>query len=366
MYSFNIYLGYSTANLSTFILTMKRKIAKLPLGGWGVLLLILLTGCQQKREVDTSFYFWKTVYQSNTIEESYLNHFKSKKLFVRILDVDRDLSGGISPVAPIKFKDQIPTNIEMVPVVFIVNDILKEINDDQLKKLAANIVQFVNGKVKQAGKSSFAELQIDCDWTATTRLSYFALLEEIKKRLSDKVLSSTLRLHQLKNQEKSGIPPVDKVLLMCYNMGNLRKYGTQNSILDVKELEKYANENLAYYPMPIDVALPLFSWSVVFRKQNYAGISKRLKFADLQLGTMFSKTNKGLYVAQKDLPEFGLYKNDEIRFEASKFEDIKQSAVYLDRYLARKPLNLLFYHLDEPTLKNFKTHELEEVTHILR
>ncbi|SOD17884.1 hypothetical protein [Pedobacter xixiisoli] len=328
--------------------------------------LILLIGCQQKREVNTSFYFWKTVYQSNAVEQSYLRAAKSSKLFVRILDVDRNLNGEIAPVAPIKFKDQIPADLELVPVVFIVNDILKEVNDVQIEKLAKNIVTFVDGKVKQAGKASYAELQIDCDWTATTRLNYFALLEEIKKHVENKVISATLRLHQLKNQEKSGIPPVDKVLLMCYNMGNLRKYGTQNSILEVKELEKYVDKNLGYYPMPTDIGLPLFSWAVVFRNQSYAGISKRLKFEDLQKESNFLKSTNGLYVVKTDLPEFGLYKNDEIRFEASKFEDIKKSAVYLNQHLSNKPINLLFYHLDEPTLKNFKTHELEEINHILR
>jgi len=327
---------------------------------------ILLISCQQKREMQTSFYFWKTVYQSNVAEQSYLQHFNSKKLFVRILDVDKDLNGGISPVAPIKFKDQFPATLEMVPVVFIVNEVLKEIDDAQVKKLAANIVQFVEAKVKQAGKSSYGELQIDCDWTTTTRSNYFLLLKEIRQRLKNKTISSTLRLHQLKNQEKSGIPPVDKVLLMCYNMGNLRKYGTQNSILEVQELKKYAGKNLAYYPMPIDVALPLFSWAVVFRNQNYAGISKRLKLANLNANGVFTKMHNGLYQANTDLPEFGLYKNDEIRFEASKFEDIRQTTVYLDQYLSRKPLNLLFYHLDEQTLNNFKIYELEEITHILR
>jgi len=327
---------------------------------------ILFIGCEQKREVQTSFYFWKTVYQTNAVEQSYLQHFNSKKLFVRILDVDRDLNGGISPVAPVKFKDQLPDTLEMVPVVFVVNEVLKEIGNAQLKKLASNIVQFVDGKVKQSGKSSYQELQIDCDWTATTRTNYFLLLKEIKKQLGNKTISSTLRLHQLKNQEKSGIPPVDKVLLMCYNMGNLRKYGTQNSILDVQEVKKYAGENLAYYPMPIDVALPLFSWAVVFRDGNYAGISKRLKLANLTANGAFTKMHNGLYKANTDLPEFGLYKNDEIRFEASKFEDIRKSTVYLDQYLSRKPLNLLFYHLDEQTLNNFKIYELEEITHILR
>lgn len=345
---------------------MKFKLVKPPLGGWGLLFLILLISCQQKRAVDTSFYFWKTVYQTNGVEQSYLQHFKSNKLFVRILDVDRNLNGEIAPVAPIKFKDKIPTDLELVPVVFVVNDVLKEISPSEVKKLAVNMVKFIDGKVKQAGKSSYAELQIDCDWTATTRANYFSLLEEIKKLIDGKVISSTLRLHQLKNQEKSGIPPVDKVVLMCYNMGNLRKFGAQNSILDIKELEKYADDNLRYYPMQIDVALPLFSWTVVFRKENYAGISKRLKNIDLANGSMFLMQANGLYLVNKDLPQFGLYKNDEIRLEESKFEDIKQSAVYLSKYLNSNSLNLLFYHLDEPTLKNFNTHELEEITHILR
>lgn len=345
---------------------MKFKLVKPPLGGWGLLFLMLLISCQKKRAVDTSFYFWRTVYQTNGVEQSYLQHFKSKKIFVRILDVDRNLNGEIAPVAPIKFKDKLPTHLEIVPVVFIVNDVLKEISPSEVKKLAANMVKFIDGKVTQAGKSGYAELQIDCDWTATTRANYFSLLGEIRKLLGDKIISSTLRLHQLKNQEKSGIPPVDKVLLMCYNMGNLRKYGTQNSILDIKELEKYVNENLGYYPMQVDIGLPLFSWSVVFRNQSYAGISKRLKLADLLVETNFAKSTNGLYISKVDLPEFGLYKNDEIRFEESKFEEIKESAVYLSGYLSSKPFTLLFYHLDEPTLKNFSTHELEEITHILR
>lgn len=328
--------------------------------------LILLTSCKQKREVQTSFYFWKTVYQSNSVEQSYLQHFNSKSIFVRILDVDRDLNGKISPVAPIKFKDKLPANLQLVPVVFIVNDILTHTDQNQLKKLSANIVQFVNAKAKQADKSSYQELQIDCDWTATTRQNYFYLLKELKQLLPTTEISSTLRLHQLKNQEKSGIPPADKVLLMCYNMGNLRKYGTQNSILDVAELKKYVAKNLGYYPMPIDIALPLFSWAVVFRNGSYAGISKRLKATDLNDNSLFLKMENGLYKAKIDLPKFGLYKNDEIRFEESKFDAIKESAAYFGKYLSHRPVKLLFYHLDEKTLSNFKVHELEEITHILR
>ncbi|WP_461486512.1 hypothetical protein [Pedobacter sp.] len=345
---------------------MKCKILKAFLAGWGVVFLTLLVGCKQKREVSTSFYFWKTVYQDNKTEQHYLQHFNSKELYVRIMDIDNDEMGVPTPIAPINFKNKLPGHINIIPVVFIVNDVLKNTDDTALKKMAANIIRFVNGKAAQAGKQNYTALQIDCDWTATTRQAYFSLLKEIKLLSKGKVLSATLRLHQLKNQEKSGVPPVDKVLLMCYNMGNLRKYGSQNSILDLAELKKYANKNLGLYTMPVDLGLPLFSWAVAFRNNAYAGISKKLNKANLADKNKFNFTSQGFYSAKTDLPQFGIYKNDEIRYEESKFEEIKESTAYLAKYIANKPLNLVFYHLDESILKNFSTHDLEEINHILR
>lgn len=328
--------------------------------------IILLTACKQKREVSTSFYYWKTVYKQNKLENDVLKQFQSKKIYVRIMDVDLNIDQKAVPIAPINFVDSIANNLEIVPVVFIVNNILKNQDDKQLEKLALNILAFVKAKVLQGGTKDYKELQIDCDWTASTKEQYFKLLKIIKQHNKTKILSSTLRLHQLKNQEKSGIPPADKVLLMCYNMGNLRQFGTQNSILDVAELKKYAGKNLGYYPMPIDIALPLFSWSVVFRNQQYAGISKRVNLTDLKNKTLFNLQKDGLYLAKTDLPAFGLKKNDLVRYEESKITDIKETAQYLSSYLSEKPINLVYYNLDYVILKNYETHQLQEIATILR
>lgn len=338
-----------------------------PLEGWGLLFfIILLTACQQKREVTTSFYYWKTVYKQNKSENEFLRQFHSKKLYVRIMDVDNKDAQQPIPVAPVSFANLLPDTLEIVPVVFIVNNVLEDQNEAQLKRLAINITKFVNGKIEQAGKKNYNELQIDCDWTATTRSNYFILLKEISKLNSGKILSSTLRLHQLKNQEKSGIPPVNKVLLMCYNMGNLREYGRQNSILDVAELKKYAGKNLGFYPMDIDIALPLFSWSVVFREQQYAGISKRVSLLDLKNPLLFNHQKDGLYLAKTDLSDFGLFKNDLIRYEESNLKDVVETAEYLSSYLSKKPINLVYYHLDSNLLKNYTFNDLEKINRILR
>ncbi len=327
-------------------------------------LIILLIGCQQKREVNTTFYYWKTVYKQNADESRYLQQLRSKKLYVRIMDVDGQ--NEPIPVAPISFADRLPDSLDIVPVVFIVNDVFKNKSEAQVRQLAANVMRFVKGKVGQAGKKGYGELQLDCDWTAGTKAPYFMFLTEMAKLNKGITLSATLRLHQLKNQAGMGIPPVGKVLLMCYNMGNLRKYGKQNSILEVAELQKYAGKNLGYYPMPIDVGLPLFGWAVAFRNGQYIGISKRLAPTDLKNPALFGFDAEGLYQAKTDLPQFGLKKNDEIRYEESKPAQVREVAQYLSRYLSEKPLNLVFYHLDSAILKNHPAHELEKIGDLLR
>ena len=162
-----------------------------------------------------------------------------------------------------------------------------------------------------------------------------------------------------------GIPPEDRVLLMCYNMGNLRRFGAQNSILDLEELKKYAGNNLSNYPKEIDLALPLFSWLVVFRNQEYAGISRRVKPEDLQNLLMFDRQEDGLFVAKLDLPAFGIRKDDVVRYEDSKPEDVEELATYLSSHLPNKPVNVLYYHLDKSLLKNYTVDELEKISHLL-
>lgn len=328
--------------------------------------MLLLMACKQERVVQPTFYFWKTVYTQNKTEQRYISQFKSNKLYMRMMDVDLDANRKVMPVAPITFKDPIPPEIQVIPVVFVVNEVLKNQSETQLEQLAHNILYFVKEKVLQAGKKDYDEVQIDCDWTQTTRDSYFALLKLIKKFNADRKLSVTLRLHQLKNQAKSGIPPADKVVLMCYNMGNLRQFGSQNSILDVNELKKYVNENLSNYPMVVGIALPLFAWSVVFDGTTYAGISKRTTLAALQDKSQFNALSNGLYQAKMDLPKLGIKKNYTVRYEESKLEALKQLAGYLTIYLPHQPTDVIYYHLDEEILKKYPYHELEEINRIFR
>lgn len=332
-------------------------------------LLLTLSSCHHPKTVNTSFYFWKTVYKTSPTEIGYLRQFHSNKLYVRIMDVNMD-DDGISPVpvSPITFKDKLPDSVQIVPVVFIVNDVLKSMNKTRLDDLAAKLVKFVTAKVEQSGKASFNELQIDCDWTVTTRNAYFYLLNKVKLNpaLNHKTVSATLRLHQLKSQVKMGVPPVSRVMLMCYNMGNLRKYGNQNSILDLSEMKKYLGDNIASYPMPVDVGLPLFSWAVSFRNKEYIGISKRIKFVDLNNKNQFIFIGNNIYKAAEDLPEYGLQKADEVRWEAISVPDLEAAAGYISQLIKADTINVIYFHLDETVLRPYSYPDLQKVNNLLR
>jgi len=330
--------------------------------------LLSLPSCHHPRQVNTSFYYWKTVYKQNPAETGYLQHFKVHKLYVRIMDVGLD-SGENDPVpvSPVTFANRLPDSVEIVPVVFLENAMFKSLSESQLQTLSEHIAHYVTSKVKQAGKTTFKELQIDCDWTASTRKNYFYLLQQLtyEPETKGKTISATLRLHQLKNRKGSGIPPVNRVMLMCYNMGNLRQYGNQNSILEISELKKYLGDNISSYPLPVDVGLPLFKWAVAFRNKEYAGISKRIKYVDLINKNQFIFIGNNVYKAAKDLPEFGLNEADEVRWEDVSVPDLQQTAGYLSRFLKHDTINIIYFHLDEDALKSYTYRDLEKVDDLL-
>jgi len=329
--------------------------------------LIATIACDgQHNTVTASFYYWKTLYEPDSTEKHALARIGAKKLFVRIMDIDNQgPQGEAVPVSAITFREPLPDSVAIVPVIYVVNKVLKEVSPAQRNELAGRLIDFVAAKVKQAGKTGFDELQIDCDWTASTREAYFGLLEALRTRLTDSVrLTATLRLHQVRNQRASGIPPVDRALLMCYNMGNLRKPGEHNSIMDLQEMETYLKDFLSEYPLPVDIALPLFSWSVVFRDGLYAGISKRLDPAMLSDTTIFARSaESSLYRLKIALPTAGLRRGDVVRREETRWEDLSAAADFLARHKRKEKFTLLFYHLDNQVFKSFSDEQLQEIVH---
>ena len=101
------------------------------------------------------------------------------------------------------------------------------------------------------------EIQIDCDYTARSRMFYYQFLEEVRKEVKahGMRLSTTIRLHQLSMK----VPPVDYGVLMLYNTGHPMKFMEHNPILDIRDVAPYLRY-LEDYDLPLAAAYPVFLW----------------------------------------------------------------------------------------------------------
>lgn len=330
-----------------------------------LLLLCLLFSCKENREprqITPSFYYWKSSLNLTNFEKQKLDSLKVKTIYLKFFDVDWDeVSKQPLPIAKLKAtgKDQLK-GFSIIPTVFITNECIQKIDSSQIKQLSENIYSLIFEIKQTNGFDNIPEIQIDCDWTAATKERYFQLLKTLKVKSQKLKLSATIRLHQIKFLTKTGIPPVDRGLLMCYNMGNLKDPATKNSIVETEELKKYIG-NLSSYPLPLDVAFPLFDWKVLYRNNVYAGLIEGLP--DAAFSSSFCTRTGNRYLVLKDslLQGYELHKGDMIRDEQSDIKEVLSASSEISKHLKNTPLRVSLYHLDSVILSKYSTHELESI-----
>jgi hypothetical protein len=329
------------------------------------MVLCALFSCNENREprqIEPSFYYWKSVLSLTAFEKQKLHSLQVKTIYLKFFDVDWDeATRKPLPVAKLQAaRDDLQGGNTIIPVVFITNECIQKIDSSQVKQLAENIYSLIL-EIKQANNfDSIPEIQIDCDWTEATKDKYFQLLNNLKPQTKNYKLSSTIRLHQIKFLTKTGIPPVDRGLLMCYNMGNLKDPATKNSILETEELKKYTG-NLSTYPLPLDVAFPLFDWKVLYCNNVYTGLIQGLP--DAAFSNSFCSKSGNRYQVLKDtlLQGYDLRKGDMIRNEQSDIKEVLSAADEISKHLKNTPLRVSLYHLDSVILSKYSTHELESI-----
>ena len=178
-------------------------------------------------------------------------------------------------------------------------------------------------------------------------------------------LSATIRMHQVKFMGKSGVPPVDRGLLMCYNMGNLKNPATNNSINETAELKKYIG-NIHKYPLPLDVAFSLFDWYVLFRNDSYKGLIQNLNDSVFKNEFVEKKDNRYRFLKDTLLMGYYFRKNDVLRYENSDYNAIIRSANEVNNKLKETDLRVSLYHLDSITLSKYTVHEMENIYNSIR
>lgn len=250
----------------------------------------------QTKDIQISFYSWE-----NSFEEQNIN----QKLYIKVLDINFSTK-----------LELIKTNIKdapknFIPVIYITNETMKNVDYSLVSKAILETLK----------NYKFDEIQIDCDWSLSTRLNYFNLLEDLKEKLNKKI-SATIRLHQIKYYTKTGIPPVDYGVLMYYNMSSIGDFNTKNSILDNEIAKKY-HYNFDVYPLKLKLALPLYSQAIQFREEKAISLFEGVEEKDFN--NDFEKLENNRYKVLNSHYFKGryIYKDDIFRLENSNEQDIK-------------------------------------------
>ncbi len=300
-------------------------------------------------------------------EKNILNQLKVHTLYIKFFDVDWDsLHQKVMPSAKITFRDPSYRGFNIIPVVFITNETLIHTPDAQIQDVARHITGLIGDIMWKAQMSRPTEIQFDCDWTAATKDKYFLLLKTAHEQLynsgeSKTLISATIRLYQCKYLTETGVPPVSRGLLMCYNMGDLKSPGTGNSILDPDVLKKYVT-SIHTYPLPLDVALPLFDWKVLFRDGLYRGLVEGLPDSLLQHSPAVKQDHQRFtFLSDTTVAGYSFKKGDILRAEQSNYPDIIKVGDLLSEKLNTQDLHVILYDLDSLTLSKYTVHEMENM-----
>ena len=134
------------------------------------------------------------------------------------------------------------------------------------------------------------------------RRKYFTLIEQIKQltEINNIEITTTIRLHQVKFFNKTGVPPIKRGMLMFYNMSDVSNMKTRNSIYDEVLAKKYLI-NFDKYPLDLDVVMPAFSWACWFRNGKLKNLINDVKAKDIEENLNFVKEDKNIFRVTKEI-----------------------------------------------------------------
>ena len=200
------------------------------------------------------------------------------------------------PIAPIEIDTFSTRGLAIVPVIYIKNEVFDDIATAQYapqrfwgtETLSENVTKYIE-QINNYYHLTVNEVQFDCDWTLNTKEYYFNFLKLFKEKNPNLQLSATIRLHQVKYKDDTGVPPVDYGVLMYYNMGRISATGA-NSIYDRSTALRYLGK-LRAYPLPLDIALPMFAWGVHSADGQVLNLVGGLTHAEAQAISSLERTD---------------------------------------------------------------------------
>ena len=304
--------------------------------------MLVLASCNQKQgqEAERSMYYWRTVFALSDQEREFLQVHNINRLYIRFFDVVLNEDGEPMPNATIAFKEwreengerkenTLPENLEVVPTIFITNDCMAARHEGLAEKLYKRVKQMCEThNIKNVN-----EIQIDCDWTTSTRKEFFHFLEDLRSLAKKQGigLSATIRLHQLSQP----VPPVDRGVVKVYNTGDVTQLDCHHPILDIADVKQYL-PNLKKYNLKLSAAYPLFTWKVLFRNRKYVGIMH----------------------SDDELP---VMRTDSIAVRQPDMQHIMEAKNSIDRLREDAHSEIILYDLSEQNITLFNDKDYEKI-----
>ncbi|MEZ4935149.1 MAG: hypothetical protein R2788_23825 [Saprospiraceae bacterium] len=348
-----------------------------------------------------NFYYWKTTLAFGKEDKALADSLAVKKLYVRYFDVDWSPSRNMAvPVGEIVAdtweRSWIWENngariqdLQLVPTVFLTNRVFSQ--DIQIDTLAGQVSQKIreitdhfrylispyqwrdmdNAEVTDwEAKDSLAnliqsrfleritEIQLDCDWTPSTRERYFAFINAMKKKNPGMAISCTVRLHQFRDREAAGIPPVDQATLMCYNVAPPKDPAVNDAIFDAALVNGYLKNGT--YPLPLEAALPMFSWGALFHENQFKGLASGLSKTDVENNPLFVAVGENRYRFTQDtvFSEVYMRQGNIVRLDAASPQELEQLAGQLAAIDA--VYGLSFFDWDAENIRAFQAGKVFE------
>lgn len=322
---------------------------------------MLLSGCTGKIAITPAFYVWKSQLSEKDVDTSYLSGIPVNKFYLRMFDVDNKGDGTVFIAEYSPNTDTIPG--EVVPVIFLTNRTFLSSSIDGSKELAEKCIKKIDSLYKLHFNKQPQEYQFDCDWTKKSGKAYFSFLKTVSGLKPNATISCTIRLHQIKYKSQTGVPPVNKGVLMYYASSEPTNFDSPNTILDDKEASLYMDQAFAY-PLHLDVALPLYSWGIARNPFNKIKLINGVCEADIAIHPEYYKKKKnGIYEILQSHYLRGMWINKgyELKVEEVSPEVLQEAAITLRKKLKQEDREIIFYHLDNDILKRYSIENLQNI-----
>lgn len=314
--------------------------------------LLALVGCTSPPPpaIVPAAFRWKNTHNMDDGEVAAITANGIQRVYHKVLDIDWSPANGAHPVSvvPVPMNDY-PTHVELAPSIYITNNTFLKIDDAGTDQLAFNLLK----KLRMECPATIHGVMLDCDWTDRTKDRFFRLTRIINDSLEVPVIA-TIRLHQYAHPGKTGIPPADRGMLMPYNIGQVDKPGPVNSIFDRDAAKPYFRKGR--YPLPLDIALPAFSWGAQFRKGRFIGLLQEDLLDDALRRGLLSRERQGVMQVTREDNDYRpeLHLGDEVRVERITPELIRHAAELARTAANSDTLAVVFFELGSPTFQRLR------------